>query len=383
MAASATTLGLKFPGNYVSNVNNNVVFNSGEVLKMSCMHSSHEINTLLNNNKRRFLSIGTLCSNSRSHRVERVNGTKGNVIHAPNESAEEALLSISRGRFVEGMFVFRQIFVIRSYEIGPDKTVTMETLMNFLQETALNHVPSLGIGGPGNDFGVTLEMSIRNLIWVVTRIQVQVNRYSKWGDEIEVDTWFGAAGKNGMRRDWIVRDHKTKEIIARSTSTWALLNKVTRRLSKMPEEVKQEAVPFNFIKRAIAEEETDYEKIHKITDDTAEGIRSGMAPRWNDMDANLHVNNVKYIGWMLESVPKEVLKDYNMTSMTLEYRRECTESNLVESMTSPCEKVVGDSNNNSSIRKPDLQYSHLLRLLDNKTELVRARTQWHLKQKHN
>ncbi|KAE9608587.1 putative oleoyl-[acyl-carrier-protein] hydrolase [Lupinus albus] len=226
-------------------------------------------------------------------------------------------------------------------------------------------------------------MSLRKLIWVVTRIQVQVHRYSKWGDEIEVDTWFDVAGKNGMRRDWLVRDHNTKEIIARATSIWVVMNKETRRLSKLPDEVKQEGLPFNFSRRAIAIEETDTEKIEKLTDDTADGIRSGMAPRWNDMDANLHVNNVKYIGWMLESVPKEVLKEYNMSSMTLEYRRECTESDLLESMTSPAEKVTGDTNTSSSIPKSNLQYSHLLRLQDNKGEILRARTQWHLKQKRN
>lgn len=37
------------------------------------------------------------------------------------------------GRFVEDRVVYRQTFVIRSYEIGPDKTATMETLMNLLQ----------------------------------------------------------------------------------------------------------------------------------------------------------------------------------------------------------------------------------------------------------
>jgi len=29
--------------------------------------------------------------------------------------------------------VYRQQFVIRSYEIGPDRTATMETIMNLLQ----------------------------------------------------------------------------------------------------------------------------------------------------------------------------------------------------------------------------------------------------------
>ncbi|CAI0379733.1 unnamed protein product [Linum tenue] len=49
------------------------------------------------------------------------------------------------GRFVEDRLVYRQSFIISYYEIGPDKTATMETLINLLQETALNHVSSSGI----------------------------------------------------------------------------------------------------------------------------------------------------------------------------------------------------------------------------------------------
>ncbi|XWS37093.1 hypothetical protein CRYUN_Cryun19dG0013200 [Craigia yunnanensis] len=106
-------------------------------------------------------------------------------------------------------------------------------------------------------------------------------------------------------------------------------------------------------------------------------------PRWSDIDANQHVNNVKYIGWILESVLMDVLEDYNLTSMTLEYRRECLQFNLLESLTSSTENVTEDSNNNSNNRKADLEYTHLLRMQDDKAEIVRARTEWQSKEKHN
>lgn len=85
--------------------------------------------------------------------------------------------------------------------------------------------------------------------------------------------------------------------------------------------------------------------------------------------------------WLLQSVPIEVLEHYNMTSMTLEFRRECTQSNLLESMTCPTARVM-ESNNNSKNRKPELQYTHLLRLQQDKADVVRARTEWNFKQKH-
>ncbi|BAT79374.1 hypothetical protein VIGAN_02225000 [Vigna angularis var. angularis] len=179
------------------------------------------------------------------------------------------------------------------------------------------------------------------------------------GDEIEVETWIDVGGKNGTRRDWIIRDRYTKEIIAKATSMWAIMNRETRRLSKMPEEVRQELDPFYFNKFAIATEEIDQQKIQKLTDATAEGFRFGVT-----------------------SVPRKMLEDYKMTSMILEFRRECTHSDILESMTSASAKVIGASNNKYVSRKPNLQFIHLLRLQDNKTELVRARTEWNLKQNH-
>lgn len=58
----------------------------------------------------------------------------GRKIHGINigEDHDQSAFKMG-GRFVEGWFVYRQTFVIRSYEIGPDKTATMETLMNLLQ----------------------------------------------------------------------------------------------------------------------------------------------------------------------------------------------------------------------------------------------------------
>lgn len=37
------------------------------------------------------------------------------------------------------------------------------------------------------------------------------------GDIVEIDTWITRAGKNSVRRDWLVRDYKTGYILAKAT----------------------------------------------------------------------------------------------------------------------------------------------------------------------
>ncbi|PON95736.1 Acyl-ACP thioesterase [Trema orientale] len=379
--AATTSVRLQIPENLYKAEKNNVALAVSD-----CYHSR---NSAIKLKRRRFFAIVSAKS---PKSLDTINGKKVNGIYFGDKSSlkgnknSEILTDISVdtplhgylvGKFVEEMFVYRQTFIIRSYETGPDKTATMETLMNLLQETALNHVTSSGLAGDG--FGATREMSLRKLIWVVTRIHIQVQRYSCWGDVVEIDTWVDAAGKNGMRRDWIIRDYHTREIITRATSTWVIMNRETRKLSKIPEQVRHEVAPFYLHRAAIAKEKNDSKKIDKLTDETAERIRTGLAPRWSDMDANQHVNNVKYIGWILESVPINVLEDYDLTSMTLEYRRECRQSNLLESLTSPT-LSPDEGFNNSLNGKPDMKYTHMLRMQADKAEIVRARTEWHSKQ---
>ncbi|KAM0924402.1 hypothetical protein ACQ4PT_004900 [Festuca glaucescens] len=188
----------------------------------------------------------------------------------------------------------------------------METLMNLLQETALNHVMSSGLAGDG--FGATRQMSFRKLIWVVTRINIQVDKYSQWGDVVEIDTWVASSGKNGMRRDWIIRDCRTKKMIARATNNWVMMNRETRRLSKIPE----------------------------------------------------------------ESVPLNVLVEYHLTSMTLDYRHECRQSQLLESLTT----MSSTGMPSPSLFSADLQSTHLIRQQDDKAEIVRARAEWRCKEHH-
>uniref|UniRef100_K9JGV9 Acyl-[acyl-carrier-protein] hydrolase n=1 Tax=Cuphea lanceolata TaxID=3930 RepID=K9JGV9_CUPLA len=265
------------------------------------------------------------------------------------------------GSIVQGGLVFRQNFSIRSYEIGADRTASIETVMNHLQETALNHVKSAGLLNDG--FGRTPEMFKRDLIWVVAKMQVMVNRYPTWGDTVEVNTWVAKSGKNGMRRDWLISDCNTGEILTRASSVWVMMNQKTRKLSKIPGEVRHEIEP-HFIDCAPVIEDDD-RKLRKLDEKTADSIRKGLTPKWNDLDVNQHVNNVKYIGWILESTPQEVLESQELSSLTLEYRRECGRESVLESLTAvdPSGKGFGS------------QFQHLLRLEDG-GEIVKGRTEW-------
>ena len=77
----------------------------------------------------------------------------------------------------------------------------------------------------------------------------------------------------------------------------------------MPDVVRNEVEPWFLTRRAISDESN--EKIAKLDDNNADYIRSDLRPRRSDLDMNQHVNNVKYVGWMLEVLI--------LTQITLEF----------------------------------------------------------------
>ncbi|GKE01422.1 palmitoyl-acyl carrier protein thioesterase, chloroplastic-like protein, partial [Tanacetum coccineum] len=80
-------------------------------------------------------------------------------------------------------------------------------------------------------------------------------------------------------------------------------------------------------------------------------------PSRSDLDINQHVNNAKYVGWILESVPKTIEENYELASISLEYLRECRKDSVVESHT----YATGSNNGN----RGDCDYvecEHMLQL---------------------
>ncbi|KAL6188036.1 hypothetical protein ACLB2K_039430 [Fragaria x ananassa] len=242
-----------------------------------------------------------------------------------------------QGMIIEGGVGYRQRVVIRSYEVGPDKTATMESIVNILQETASNHMRMSGL--ISDEFGATHGMMKNDLIWVVSRMPIQVDRYPSWGEVLEIDTWVGASGKNGMRRDWLIRSEATGHVFARATSTWVMMNRKTGCLSEMPKEVRAEIEPWFIEKQAITEDVV--EEIVKVEKDLDMDLDKNLKPKRSDLDMSHHVNNVKYVRWMLETIPDQILEArHQLTSIVLESRRECVSSDIVQFLYQPDEDGI-------------------------------------------
>nr|CAB3457507.1 unnamed protein product [Digitaria exilis] len=333
--------------------------------------------------------------------------TKAAAARAEGGGARPSLAERLRlGSLLEDGLSYKESFIVRCYEVGINKTATVETIANLLQEVGCNHAQSVGFSTDG--FATTTTMRKLGLIWVTNRMHIEIYKYPAWGDVVEIETWCQEDGRIGTRRDWILKDLANGEVIGRATryllfeyiagpktectvqvtgsyrllsSKWVMMNQNTRRLQRVSDDVRDEV----FIhcpktpRLAFPEENNGSLKKIPILSDPAQYSRLGLVPRRADLDMNQHVNNVTYIGWVLESIPQDIIDTHELQTITLDYRRECQHDDIVDSLTY-IEEGEGKSMNGSASAAPhkqaEQQFLHCLRFAGNGDEINRGRTVW-------
>ncbi|KAK9282414.1 hypothetical protein L1049_005331 [Liquidambar formosana] len=292
------------------------------------------------------------------------------------------------GSLTEDGLSYKEKFIVRSYEVGINKTATVETMANLLQEVGCNHAQGVGFSTDG--FATTLTMRKLHLIWVTARMHIEIYKYPAWSDVVEIETWCQSEGRIGTRRDWILKDYATGQVIGRATSKWVMMNQDTRRLQKVTDDVRDEYLVYCPRTPRLAFPEENNSSLKKISklEDPAQFSRLGLVPRRADLDMNQHVNNVAYIGWVLESMPQEIIDTHELQTITLDYRRECQQDDVVDSLTSleqindieAISELHGTNGSPTTKNTQDCcQFLHLLRLSGDGLEINRGRTEWRKK----
>jgi hypothetical protein len=95
-----------------------------------------------------------------------------------------------------------------------------------------------------------------------------------------------------------------------------------------------------------------------------------------DVDMNAHVNNARYIAWLLEDVPADVAEARRASGCDVEYRAECGMGDDVRSTSAPQARSGGNGGNGGGNGDGGVSYDHALFRGRDGAEVLRARTLW-------
>lgn len=180
-------------------------------------------------------------------------------------------------------------YLIRSYEAGASGTVTLPVLFQFMQETAYVHATHLGFGYH--------ELKTIERFWVLSRLLIKIRRFPMWGEKIRLTTW--PSGIEGLfaYRDFRFID-QSGDIFASAASSWLVLDSEKHRPQR-PEMLNEK---LHLIPNVRSMDERPSKLSPLAQPEPAEPFRV----RYSDTDIYHHVNNTRYIQWIIDSYPSDI-----------------------------------------------------------------------------
>lgn len=220
---------------------------------------------------------------------------------------------------------FNKVFEIRYYEINKYHEATPVAILNYLEETAIAHSKSVGNGFE--------KLKTEGNGWIVTNWYIEMERYPKHEEKILIETWSAGFNKFYALREYLIKDN-SGDIIGRATSQWVFFDINKRRPIRIPQDI---CGAYNSIEgeRSIDINFKDFKGINDVTWSKEFYVRR------SDIDTNDHVNNVRYVDWMLETIPREFYNDYILKTIEVVYKKETCYGEIISSN---CHPILSDEN---------------------------------------
>jgi len=220
---------------------------------------------------------------------------------------EEAGMTKSIGleKTTEAVPVFTISGLITSTDTDMEHRQRPSSMFGIFQDIAAAHARNLGAD-------VSWLRDELDLAWILMRIRLEIDNYPMRGQEILVDTW-PQDPRALYERDYTIKDLEGNSF-ARAASTWVIMNLDTREIKRdkfldyFGIETKKERALKGGVPRLKPLEgaETVYEK--KIM--------------FSDIDYNWHVNNAKYVDFIMDVFTFEEYKKREVKALEVHYINE-------------------------------------------------------------
>jgi len=194
---------------------------------------------------------------------------------------------------------FDKQFQLRYFEMNEFGLASPTTILTLLEETAADHCYSINHS--------LYQLRKKNIGWVLISGIMQMDRYPQYKEKITIRTWLSKYSTIKGFRENIIYDEQNN-IIGRAKGLWVFFDIERRRPTEIFNEIME--------KWSFCNEESIYhnvsQKIKAI--DISDKEISFKVYRY-DTDMMKHVNNIKYLQWVVETIPDEIVENYYLFSI--------------------------------------------------------------------
>ena len=228
---------------------------------------------------------------------------------------------------------FSQTHIIQSYHTNQYAKASVCSLFQIMLEAAWAHAQVM-------DWGYD-QLQSKNMFWVLSRMNMEIERYPSWQDKITLNTW--SAGTDGIYayREYLILNEKD-EVLVRCNTAWLILDTKTHKIVMLRDF--KDTFPHSHMEKVCREPKRIRSGKHSE--------KMSFAPvLFSDLDLNKHFNSVKSLERALDEFGIDFLNRNEPTAIEINYLKEGLADDNLATTT---EQISENKYQASIVRESDL-----------------------------
>lgn len=202
---------------------------------------------------------------------------------------------------------YEKVYEVTYGETDGRKECRITSMMGFFSDCCLCQEEENSMNYTDNNNDTT---------WVFFDYEIDIKRYARYREKIKIKTYVESIRKFYSNRIFEAYDMEGN-LLARANALAFLINKKTRRPARISDKEYEihgvDKNSSNLIRKKLS-----FEKFEN------EDINMSFHVRYLDIDLNKHVSNIKYLEWILETVPVKIVLNYRMEKIKIKFEKEIT-----------------------------------------------------------
>ena len=201
------------------------------------------------------------------------------------------------------------LYTIRRFITDTDADIArrqkLSSMFGMFQDIAALHAANLGAAVDWLDKKL-------NLAWILMRVRVEIDKYPVYTQDVTVETW-PQEPRALYERDYVIRDMDGNALV-RASSTWVIMNLSTREIKRdkfldyCGIEIKKD--------RSLERGLSRLKSLQKTKPVYAKEVK------FSDVDYNVHVNNAKYVDFIMDCFSFEEHRTRDIKAIEVHYINE-------------------------------------------------------------
>lgn len=210
--------------------------------------------------------------------------------------------------------MFEKQFQLRYSDMNKYGEASPVTILELLEEAASEHCSFINYGLD--------QLYLQNIAWVLLAACIEMNRYPVLREKITVRTWMSQYTATRGYRESIIYDEEG-EIIGSGRCLWLFYDIKRKRPLKIFDDIK--------VKWPVYEPASSHDIDAKLNTAQTFTHEKHLQVCNYDMDMNDHVNNLRYLQWLLETVPDHVAEDCYVSLVDVRFLKEAYNGHQIKS----------------------------------------------------